>query len=148
MVYIVEMCEYPVDRENKRLFSCHGSTWFKILDIAKKYGWIPKGTVLPEDASKYWEEYGKFEDTYEPEEWAYCKAVSEEDANNLADALERALGDINDKFFEGYKKPPVPIIVEDFDGTSTVYKSGISEKFLREFIQYLREGAFCFAWDD
>jgi len=56
--------------------------------------------------------------------------------------------EVNDKSFEDYKKPPVPIIIEDLDGTSEVYKSGISEEFLREFIRYLRKGAFCFAWDD
>ena len=57
--------------------------WGQVLALAKKYGWEPKGTVIPKDYDSndwdgnYWHNSGQ---TVEPK-----------DAVNLAEALEKSL---------------------------------------------------------
>ena len=66
----------------------------RIIDLALQYEWEPLGTTMP---SWHDEKYGKRDDWH----GIYCsndfQVVSAEDANNMADALERAQRDLRSK---------------------------------------------------
>jgi len=94
--------------------SINWETWRTLFSRAIEHGWKPQGTLapsgehaLPEDAGDWGGDY--FSNQYQ--------TVSEEDAENMADALERSL-----------------------DSLSTEDKA-----FTLEFIAYIRAGDF-FIW--
>jgi hypothetical protein len=72
-------------------------TWYGILEVAQKYGWIPMGTSL---SGEYFDVYPLEEilngvyDSPSPWRGSYAseepRLVSMDDALNLADALDRA----------------------------------------------------------
>jgi hypothetical protein len=70
-------------------FHFNNCAWSKILNLAEQYGWEPAGTIDP-----YWA------DEPDTHEWNgnYTshdgQAVKSEDAENMADALEKSLKDI------------------------------------------------------
>ena len=64
--------------------------WKQLLTLAENFGWEPSGSVNANDIDHPTIDYEKhFKPTYDPDEWAYCKAVSKEDAKNIAVALLR-----------------------------------------------------------
>lgn len=76
------------------------TSWCEILGLAYEYGWKPQGT----EAGQWYDENGKLikQLSPDPDEWDgdyfsnNFQLVTEEDAANIADALERALDDIPD----------------------------------------------------
>ena len=63
--------------------------WANMLYLANQYGWQPQGTVLSDDT-----ESGRWDGDYFGNEG---QTITAEDANALADALEKALDDIPDR---------------------------------------------------
>lgn len=68
--------------------------WEFIVDVAKAYGWIPMGTQPTDLTYPNGMPLGAQEDwrgSYFYNEW---QIITEQDASNIADALQRALQDI------------------------------------------------------
>ena len=143
MVHRKEDCPDP------RFYSCHRDTWKQLLTLAETFGWQPSGSVNANDIDHPKIDYDEhFKPTYDPDEWAYCKAVSKEDAKNIAIALLKADAAI--------KSGKVAILPR---AKSIIFKKSLSEQefqsinssidqqFLK-FGLFASQGGFLFAWDD
>lgn len=102
--------------------------WARILDLAQYYGWQPMGTVDP-----CWDDDPDSE-FYVDQTWDgnygtnALQTVTAEDANALADALERALAD-----------------VPDDEINSELLLGPEGGKQLKELIAFCRKGEFLLA---
>jgi hypothetical protein len=130
----------------ERSFYCTGQVWYDMLDLARKHGWRPAGTIPAEEAREAWAREARPDVGFEPRLRPYVKQVRAEDAVALANALERALAD------------PVEMAMlrirldsarhEVFDGLMTRTPRPLSSELLRDFIAFVRKGPFVFAWCD
>ena len=133
------------------------TSWRYVLGLAHSYGWQPAGTEPPSMTVYYvdgtvderltaqyaelaedWNRYDYFTNSFQQ--------VTDEDAANLADALERALTDVPEErtvAMRAASQPPhrgVPLdVVEHL--TPLDWFSGERER-LEEFISYCRAGGF------
>lgn len=75
-------------------WSNHG--WLAVLDLAERYGWQPIGTKPSELMKESWGEEMclNWNGRYDTNEY---QIISDDDAGNMAAALERALPDIPDE---------------------------------------------------
>jgi hypothetical protein len=109
-------------------FRFSNSAWCAVLELAYEYGWEPAGTEAPEFT--FYAPDGVTVDEAQTREWRQhyrnwdgsyfgnaFQVVCDEDAANIAEALERALDDVPD-LSEGWKD------------------------YLQEFIKFCRAGAF------
>jgi hypothetical protein len=129
-----------------RRLSCSGQAWYVSLDLARKYGWRSSGTQPAEEAFEAWRHAGGFEASFEPRLRPYVKQVSAQDAQAMADALERALAD------------PVEMAMlrvalngersRRGRGSADADDRPLSPMFLWDFVEFLRSGPFVFAWRD
>jgi hypothetical protein len=110
-----------------------GQSWRCLLNLGMMYGWEPAGTQAP-DPDLCYEGIG-------PAHWDesdYCsntgQLVTDEDANALADALERALPDIPEHH--------VTVDIENVESMPVEWFSGDGKNRLMEMIAFLREGEF------
>jgi hypothetical protein len=71
--------------------------------------------------------------------------VNKEDAQNLRDALEKA---IQNKVLTAPKKRPMIINEEATQAEHTRINQQTSEKLIKEFIEFLNWGKFGFCFDD
>jgi hypothetical protein len=91
MTFIVQMVHRTEDCPEPLFYSCHRDTWKQLLTLAETFGWQPSGAANANDTEHPTADYDKhFKPNYDPEEWAYCKAVTKEDAKNIAIALLQA----------------------------------------------------------
>ena len=126
MAFIVHMYR---NRGND-FYSFHEGHWNSFYTLGIAHGWVPRGTTptpdlpgVPSSGSiREWAAFGKFTGDYQPEDIAYDKLVTAEDAQAWANALTRVLD-------------------EDFP-------TPVHPEVTRKFIEFLRGGAFGFAWDD
>ena len=149
MTYIVEMVHRKEDRAEPGFFSCHGDTWRQLLTLAEAFGWRPSGSVNANDLDNPTADYDNhFKPNYEPEEWAYCKAITKEDGNNIAKALLDA--------YQAIKTGKVAMLPKS---RSTIFKASLSEEEFQsinsdlgqqilQFGHFASQGGFLFAWDD
>jgi len=149
MAFIVEMVHRKEDCAEPRFYSCHRDTWKQLLTLAESFGWQPSGTVNANDLDHPTPDYDKhFKPTYDPEEWGYCKAVSKEDAKNIAIALHQAKDEINSGNIALFPKAQSTIFknslsAEEFESIN----SSLSKQVLA-FALFASQGGFIFAWDD
>lgn len=82
--------------------SMNHATWANVLMLALLYGWEPMGTDDPITGAPEggWGPEGWDRWDYSSNDW---QVVEDEDAANIADALERALGDIPDQHAEPWE---------------------------------------------
>ena len=130
----------------RRTFYCSGQVWYDILDLGRKQGWRPIGTLPAEEARAAWAQEEKRDDGFEPRLRPYVKQFRIEDALGRAVALERALAD------------PVEMAMlrialgsgrhEVFDRVTPGRARPLSSEVLRDFVTFLRKGPFVFAWRD
>ena len=149
MAFIVEMVHRKEDCPEPRSYSCHRDTWKQLLTLAENFGWEPSGSVNANDIDHPIIDYDKhFNPTYDPEEWAYCKAVSKEDAKNIAVALLRA--------DDAIKSGKVALLSKE---KTTIFKNSLSEEEFQsinssigqqilQFGLFASQGGFLFALDD
>ena len=149
MAFVVEMVHRKEDCPEPRFYSCHRDTWKQLLTLAETFGWQPSGSVNANDIDRPTADYDKhFKPTYDPDEWAYCKAVTKEDAKNIAIALLKA----NDAIKSG----KVAILTKS---KSTIFKNSLSEEEFQsinsnigqqilQFGLFASQGGFLFAIDD
>jgi hypothetical protein len=133
-------------------------TWRMVLTLAINHGWKPAGTELPDiaffskDGTVDEEKSEAYRQAYE--DWNATNYytndfqwVTDEDAANIADALERALTHVPDERTMAMKAALTPSGVP-FDVlehlTPLDWCSGADGKaHIREFIDFCRTGAFC-----
>lgn len=146
MAFIVEIFREPGIRTNGIDMRITGSTWDKLLKIAKSEGWEPMGTVMSLETITSPE---NFRNDYNPG-YPDSKRVSAEDAKNMAKALRK----VKQRMDSGEVTVEVkgPVIFVDSDSSSTgsnsLFIPGISPEFLEKFIKYIEFDAFEFWWDD
>lgn len=149
MVFIVEMAHRAPRETDSREFSCGKATWEQLLALGKTFGWKPHGVVPDSKAMATNPEYMKFfRPNYEPDEWAYCKMITAEDANALADALQRAADAIRSNKIELYEKKQPLLLRDGMTPEELSTANAPPSEVLHEFIRFLRNGEFVFAWDD
>ena len=139
-----------------RYFRIGNSQYPKVLNLAFMYGWIPQGTIRneylyppevtgdpPETRDSYFTNDGQM--------------VTEEDALELAKALERALNDIPkqiynkqantpqiesmDELIQHVKESIGALNFEDGDSSLLLFFGGQIE-FIQSFIDFCKEGSF------
>ena len=149
MAFIVEMVHKKEDCPEPRFYSRHRDTWKYLLTLAENFGWEPSGSVSANDIDHPTIDYDKhFKPTYDPDEWEYCKAVSKEDAKNIAVALLKADDVI--------KSGKVVLLPKE---KSVIFKNSLSEEEFQsinislgqqiiQFGLFASQGGFLFAWDD
>ena len=150
MAFIVEMSWITPPQHGERepgwrSFSCSVWVWEQALELGRKAGWRPLNTIPSESSHEAWTRHGQFDSSYEPNEWQYCKQFQSVDAAALADSLQKVLD----------SRTPLPLrkgpsLISDgmTDEGFIAANRGVSERFLREFIAFLRQGPFDFAYDD
>ena len=123
----------------------------KLIELALQYGWEPLGTTMP---SWHDEKIGKRDD------WPgiYCsndhQVVSAEDANNMADALERSIADISAKpVYSADEKDVTKVKCADgsmidtvplgyHDDRAPISFWGGNPKTIKKLIKFLRLGSY------
>ena len=149
MALIVEMIHRKEDCDKPLSFSLNGESWKRLLTLAQTFGWKPSGTVPADSPSETSAEYLKFfKPNYEPEEWAYCKAVTKEDASNIAVALLAAYDNIKSGKVVLMSKERPAIFADEISEQEFQSISGSIEKIILEFGFFASQGGFLFAWDD
>jgi hypothetical protein len=149
MAFIVEMVHRKEDCPEPRLYSCHRDTWKQILTLAETFGWQPTGSVNADDIEHPMVDYDKhFKPSYDPDEWAYCKAVSKEDAKNIAAALFRADDAIKSGKVAIFPKAKSTIFANSLSEEELLsINSSIGQQIL-QFGLFASQGGFLFALDD
>jgi hypothetical protein len=134
------------------------ATWRMVLTLAKDHGWEPAGTEPPEftffreDGTVDEEETEAFRKRYE--DWEApnyytndFQWVTDEDAANIADALERALTQVPDEKTIAMKAATTPCGVRSdvFEHLTPLdwFSGGDGKAHIRVFINFCQTGAFC-----
>ena len=149
MAFIVEMVHRKKDCPDPQFYSCNRDTWKQLSTLAETFGWQPCVSVNANDIDHPTANYDEhFKPTYDPDEWAYCKAVSKKDAKNIAIALLKA--------DDAIKSGKVAILLK---AKSKIFKNSVSEEEFQtinsnigqqilQFRLFASQGVFLFAWDD
>jgi hypothetical protein len=136
----------PPDPE-RRTFSCHADNWKISQDVARAFGWQPKGAMLhpftPRGASP------TREAGYEPDGWIRgIHEVDEKDAREWGEALKAALRDLEAGTFDLPTVHSSPLIRDGM--TLNEFRQanrGFTPQFLASFAAFLSKGRFRFGWD-
>ena len=149
MAFIVEMSRGDPYTLGFASYSCGETTWKGLLSIARSFGWNPTGTVRDDQMARITKDYDRhFVSNYEPEEWAYCKRISDADAHNLASALQRAASAIRDGAVVVLERAGPALLKDDLTPAELRRVNELPTALLDEFAQFAAGGAFAFAWDD
>jgi hypothetical protein len=125
-----------------RVLYCRGEVWYDTLALGRKHGWRPRGTLPAEAARAAWARAGHFDGSFEPRLRPYLKEFPQDEALRLANALERALEDPAEL---AMLRIALDVAGAAAGGDASRHPP-LSWAFLREFITFLREGPFVFAW--
>ena len=133
MAYQVLMGGGRVFTPEHRFFSCNGKIWEIVLNLARENDWKELGTLPASNSARDWEKFGNFSGDYKPSIPGYWKLITAEDAESLANAVDRVKrkldsGEIKVELGDAYPK--------------------ITTDFLSKFSEFLRKGEFDFCWDD
>jgi hypothetical protein len=147
-------------------FRFNNTNWRHVLLLAHRYGWVPAGTEPPNFTvlapngtvdegmtEQFCHSNGDWDGTYFTND---CQWVTDEDAANIAQALERALEDIPDEdtvdvLAESQSFDLGGIEVSGIDTelekhlTPLDWFSGEYKQMVRDFIAYCRVGGFSIA---
>jgi hypothetical protein len=103
--------------------------WAQCLDLAEKHGWIPCGTLPPDELKDY-----PWNGSYYGNNGQWVTAA---DARQMADALERAIKFLPDPIAE---LPNEGIL--DYLARSSAESEIMSKDFARSAVKFLSKGAF------
>jgi hypothetical protein len=147
MAFIVEMINGRGDEPGVSHFDCSSCKGGQLLDLGKKFGWKPKGTVFGDFHSKL--EISSPREDYRLSEWLYSKKFLTEDRLALADALQRFI-DSSERDSADLKQREPKFVSESMtsleDGKR--FNGDLSISFLEDFIKFLQTKDFIFAYDD
>ena len=116
----------------------HVTTWHwrPLLRLAEKYGWEHPGTLRPFDYPKDKEWNGNYW-------WNSGQIVTNEDAKNLAQALEKSLTHVPDKntgLSEGYKPEEIEAFLAQ--EPETIFSGTGHKEFIEDLIEFFKKGSF------
>lgn len=148
MVFIVEMVHGVPETPEFREFSCGAATWEQLLSLGKTFGWKPRGTVPDPREIARTEYMNFFRPNYEPDEWGFQKMFTAEEANVLADALQRAVEAFSTGNVALLEKKGSVLLRDDMTPEELSAASALPTDTLNDFIAFLRHGEFVFAWDE
>jgi len=136
----------PADPE-RRTFACSKWNWETAQDVARAFGWQPKGPLFrpwrPKDAPP------QRVDRYDPDGWiSGVHEVDDDDARAWGEALERAVDALEDERFE-LPETRQPAIIRDAMSLDEFRQGnrGFTPQFLRALAAFLGRGRFKFGWD-
>ncbi len=148
MTHIVEMVRGSPREPNFETHSCTGIQWEGMLDSARTFGWVPLGTIPDELARNLYPNYmSAFVPDYTPNEWRWCKRLSDADAKALSDALLRSSRSL---IMRKLRKPETEtVIIGGPNGSSSNKRNHLSvPTCIDAFLSFAAQGGFAFAWDD
>ena len=123
-------------------FSCSIYVWRDVLTLAKEHGWQPTGAAPCDPQDKKWKNADEeIKTNYDPGDWLYQKEIRADDAQALADALEKA------------ELPPAsarPLLIGSEMSSEELVAANkkLSPELIKDFIKFLRKGKFIFVMDD
>lgn len=131
--------------KDRAYFRWLGVEWEALLDLAEQYGWVAEGTKPSVLMRENWGQHkcSKWDGGYHTNEY---QRITDKDAENIADALERALPIIPDEKSDKYElravgKEAIEVISsEEWENLSCAEKFGGQKDYIKEFIAYLRVG--------
>lgn len=148
MTCIVEMVRGKLGESNFETHSCTAIQWKGMLDSARTFGWIPQGTVPDEFACNSYADYmSAFVPDYKPNEWRWCKRVSDMDARALSKALlQSSRSIIMQKLREEESEA---LQIGERMNSATLERINLSvPQCIDAFCLFASKGGFAFAWDD
>lgn len=145
----VEKIVYDGDPDpNFRRFCCSGDNWKKSIELGKKMGWVPTGTILEKTLNLPEKKYSD----YDPPSVVLgedYKIFTEQDAKNFAEALVKAVDLMQHFDLKEYGNDSTVLLKSAM--TEEEFKSinrNMDISFLKEFAVFLHKGQFSFNWDD
>jgi hypothetical protein len=136
----------PPDPE-RRTFACSQWNWEAAQQIAREFGWQPKGPLFrpwrPKDAAP------TRMDAYEPDGWLKgLHEVEDDDARAWSVALARAVNVLESGQFH-LPEVTQPALIRDGMDLNDFRRAnrGLTPQFLRAFCAFLGKGRFKFGWD-
>ena len=146
-LYVEEVIIEGEPTPDFREFSCSGDNWNKSLDLGRKMGWIPTGSVFEKTL-----DFPEPENSdYEPSSWgdADLKVFTDVDASALADALYKAIELMKEFQLKEYGTDSTIILTSTMNENQYNHiNQNMTEKFLNDFVIFLRKGKFIFVWED
>ena len=142
---------YDLCSETEGTFRFSFTVYPRIISLALKYGWKPKGTKMPQWHDEMYEERDDWPGIYCSNDY---QVVSAEDANNMADALEQSLADISaEPVHAADEKDVIKLKCPDgtmMDGAPLGYYYdldpvsfwGGQPQLIKDFIKFLRLGSY------
>lgn len=130
-----------------REFSCSRDNWNKALELGRKMGWIPTGSVFEKTLDMPEPELSD----YEPSSWGDddLKIFSDKDAAALANALYKAIELMEDFQLKEYGNDSTIILTSTMNENEYKHLNrNLTKEFLFDFVTFLRKGKFNFVWDD
>jgi hypothetical protein len=149
MTFIVEMLRNIDTGKSPAEFRCDGDSWKRLLAVAEKFGWQPKGTIPDQSFANTYSDYmDHFEPSYSPKEWSLCKCLTDEDAEAMSVALTVALESI--KLGDVRRLPGSQTVMMSDDITEEQFDflNSSFTNIMRRFSEFSAGGGFVFAWDD
>jgi hypothetical protein len=149
MTFIVEMLRNIDTGKSPAEFRCDGESWNKLLAVAKKFGWQPKGTVPDKSFAKTYADYmDHFEPSYSPKEWALCKCLTDEDAEAMSVALNLSLEAIKLGNVSSLPETRSTMLSDNLNEEQLEFLNSSFTEIIQRFAVFSAGGGFVFAWDD
>jgi len=149
MTFIVEMLRNIDTGKSPAEFRCDGDSWKKLLAVAEKFGWKPKGTIPDQSFANTYAEYmDHFEPSYSPKEWSLCKCLSDEDAEALSVALNLALEAVKLGNVSSIPESSPTMMSDNLNEEQFDLLNGSFTGIIQRFATFSAGGGFVFAWDD
>tara|TARA_Y100001938_G_scaffold149975_1_gene239001 strand:+ start:3410 stop:3856 length:447 start_codon:yes stop_codon:yes gene_type:complete len=143
---------YDLTNEKSNYFRWNIWGWGEVINLALSYDWQPQGTEIDKNRFENYEEYESFKKDYEGSYFGNDgQRVCAEDAKAFSDALESSLDDIPDERVEERESTPIDdkflkerakIWNQEHSALMTRFSGKSNKKYLKDFITFLREGAF------
>jgi hypothetical protein len=146
-LYVKSIVQKEIKNPDFRTYKCSGHQWKNALELGRRLGWSPTGTIL----EKTIDTANPVISDYDPCSWGDedYKVFTENDAKAFAAALTKATELMNEfKLLPFGIKAPKIISAELNESEFIQVNGNLSKEFLLSFITFLLKGKFCFVYDD
>ena len=143
---------YDLTNENNKYFRWNMWGWAEVINLALAYDWKPQGTQIDKGIFENYKDYEEFQENYGGEYFGNNgQKVLAEDAKAFSDALESSLDDIPDERVEERDTIPIDdkflkerakIWNQEQSALVTRFSGESNKSYLKDFIEFLRDGAF------
>jgi len=143
---------YDLTNENNKYFRWNMWGWAEVINLALAYDWKPQGTQIDKGRFENYKDYEEFQKNHGGRYFGNNgQKVIAEDAKAFSDALESSLDDIPDERVEERETIPIDdkflkerakIWNQEQSALVTRFSGESNKSYLKEFIEFLRDGAF------